>query len=388
MIKKTSNRLLALDILRGITIAGMILVNNPGDWGHIYEPLRHADWNGLTPTDLIFPFFMFIMGISTYISLQKTNFELSKEIVFKIIKRTLVIFAIGLGLAWFGLIFWTYAQLSNEGLPFGERLLKSLTNFSQLRILGVLQRLALCYGATALIAVTVKHKYIVYIILGGLMSYSLILLFGNGYSQDGTSILSIVDTSVLGKNHMWNDSGIDPEGILSTIPSICHVLIGFLCGKVIVSNKEDITRQMLNLFIIGAILSFSGFLFSFGLPINKKIWSPTFVLTTCGLGATFLALLIWIIDVKGYRKWTSYFEAFGVNPLFIYVLSGILAVLMENIRITYSGNLISLKDYLCHDILQPLLGNKFGSFFYALLFVSACWVVARVLYVKKIYIKI
>ena len=160
MNKTTSKRLLALDILRGITIAGMIMVNNPGSWSYVYAPLGHAQWNGLTPTDLVFPFFMFIMGISTYISLRKYNFEFSHSAALKILKRTIVIFAIGLGLAWFSMFCRTWNSLSAEEISFFSRLGQSIWTFDHIRILGVMQRLALCYGATAIVALTMKHKHI------------------------------------------------------------------------------------------------------------------------------------------------------------------------------------------------------------------------------------
>lgn len=385
----TSNRLLSLDILRGITIAGMILVNNPGSWGSVYAPLRHAEWNGLTPTDLIFPFFMFIMGISTYISLRKFNFEYSKATVQKIIKRTVVIFLIGLGLAWFGLSVGTFRALSENGLGFFDRLFQSITNFEHIRILGVMQRLAITYGITSLIAIFVKHKYIPYIIVVTLSAYFLLLLFGNGFEFSENNIISVIDRAVLGVNHLYKDAGvaIDPEGLLSTIPATCHVLVGFLCGKILMEVKDNPTR-ITRLFITGTILTFAGLLLSYGCPINKKIWSPTFVLATCGLASNFLALLIWIIDIKGYKKWSVFFESFGVNPLFIYVLAGVLSIVIDNITFVYNGETISLHGFIYNQILQPAFGDYLSSLLYALLFVTITWFVGNILYKKKIYIKI
>ncbi|QIK61666.1 DUF1624 domain-containing protein [Dysgonomonas sp. HDW5A] len=389
MQQTTSNRLLSLDILRGITIAGMILVNNPGSWGSVYAPLQHAEWNGLTPTDLIFPFFMFIMGISTYISLRKFNFEYSKATVQKIIKRTVVIFLIGLGLAWFGLSFSTFRDLPEDGLGFFERLFQSITNFEHIRILGVMQRLAITYGITSLIAVFVKHKYIPYIIVVTLSAYFLLLLFGNGFKFSENNIISVVDRGILGVNHLYKDAGvvIDPEGLLSTIPATCHVLVGFLCGKILMEVKDNQVR-ITRLFIIGTILTFMGFLLNYGCPINKKIWSPTFVLATCGLASSFLALLIWIIDIKGYKKWSVFFESFGVNPLFIYVLAGVLSILTGNITFTYHGENISLHGFIYDQILQPYLGDYLSSLVFAMLFVTVTWFVGNILYKRKIYIKI
>lgn len=382
-----NKRLLALDVLRGITIAGMIMVNNPGSWSYVYTPLGHASWNGLTPTDLIFPFFMFIMGISTYISLRKYNFEFSYDAAWKIIKRTIVIFVIGLGLAWLSLACRNWFSLADAGLSLGTRLWKSVSNLENLRILGVLQRLALSYGATAIIALTMKHNRIIYLIVTLLVGYAVILFFGNGFEYNETNILSIVDRAILGASHMYRDNGIEPEGLLSTIPSIAHVLIGFCCGKLLLEVK-DVKDKMLRLFLVGTVITFAGFLLSYGCPLNKKVWSPTFVLATCGLASSFLALLIWIIDVKGYTKWSRFFEAFGVNPLFIYVMAGVLSVALGYIQVPSGEGTVSLHGYLYSVILQPLLGDYPASLAFALLFVGFCWIVGAILYKKKIYIKI
>lgn len=384
-----SKRLLALDVLRGITIAGMIMVNNPGSWSYIYAPLAHAEWNGLTPTDLVFPFFMFIMGISTYISLRKYNFEFSKSSLLKIIKRTIIIFLIGLLIAWLSLSFRTFHALAGENQSFISRFFESITNFQHLRIMGVMQRLALTYGATSLVAIFVKHKYIPYIIVVTLIAYAIVLFVGHGFEFSENNIISVIDRAILGTNHMYHDGGIalDPEGLFSTIPSICHVLIGFCCGSLIMKNKDK-SQQMQTLFIVGTIMTFSGFLLSYGCPINKKIWSPTFVLTTCGLASTFLALLIWIIDVKGYKRWTRFFEVFGVNPLFMYVLGAVLTILMGNIRFGFDGQTYAVKTFIYKVLLQPYLGNYFGSLVFALLFIVVNWAIGNILYKKKIYIKI
>jgi predicted acyltransferase len=379
---KKPQRLLALDVLRGITIAGMILVNNPGSWGSIYAPLKHAPWNGLTPTDLVFPFFMFIMGISTYISLRKYKFEWSASTIRKIVKRTVVIFAIGLGIAWFSLLMRT-----GDPLP-----------FDRIRILGVMQRLGLCYGITALIALFVKHKNIPYLIAVLLVGYFLVLLFGNGFEYNETNLLSIVDRAVLGINHVYKDNGIEPEGLLSTIPAVTHVLLGFCVGRLLMEEK-DITLKIQRLFLIGTVLTFSGFLLAYGCPLNKKVWSPTFVLATCGLASSFLALLIWIIDypskspLKGrlkapFRGLGVFFEAFGINPLFMYVLGAVFSILLGNIKVPHGEAAISLHGYAYNVVLQPLLGDYLGSLVFALLFVSLVWACGFILYKKKIYIKI
>ncbi|HCC86428.1 MAG TPA: DUF5009 domain-containing protein, partial [Porphyromonadaceae bacterium] len=375
-----------LDILRGITIAGMIMVNNPGSWSYAYAPLRHAHWHGLTPTDLVFPFFMFIMGVSTFMSLRKFNFEPSKAAVWKVIRRTILIFVIGLALGWFG-------QLTG-GLASGEPFGVAATHFDTLRILGVLQRLALAYGFAALTVVLVKVKLLPWVIGILLLGYFLILQLGKGFEMSEANIIAVVDQAVLGAAHMYKDTtpegvriAFDPEGLLSTIPSIAHVLIGFLFGKLIVEHRDNHTRVE-KLLIWGTILAFSGLLLQYGCPINKKIWSPTFVLVTTGFAAQLLGLLIWIIDIHQKKKWSRFFHAFGVNPLIVYVFAGVLANLVSNIRFNWKGETISVKGFAYEVLLQPWAGNYFGSLLYALLFITVCWLFGFILYKKNIFIKL
>ena len=379
--KQRPQRLLALDILRGITIAGMILVNDPGSWSHIYAPLEHADWNGLTPTDLVFPFFMFIMGISTYFSLRKYNFRLTRDAVVKILRRTVVIFAIGLGIAWFGRFL---GALRDTDVTFWE----AVMNFDQIRILGVMPRLALCYGIGAFLALATPRKALPWLVTTFLVIYAFMLIFGNGYEFSSENIVVRVDRAVLTPDHM----AFDPEGLLSTLPSIAHVLIGFICGGLIMGVKDNNLR-INRLFIVGTILTFSGFLLSYGLPINKKIWSPTFVLTTCGLASSFLGLLIWIIDIKGRRRWCTFFRVFGVNPLSLYVFSALLSIVIGNIRVPYAqaeDGVTSLKGWLYNAVFMPCAGDDatLASLLFAIAFVLVCWLVGYALYRNKIYIKI
>ncbi|MGV8962269.1 MAG: acyltransferase family protein [Candidatus Saccharimonadaceae bacterium] len=381
-----SSRLLSLDILRGITISGMIMVNNPGSWGSIYKPLGHASWNGLTPTDLVFPFFMFIMGVSTFMSLRKYNFQPSQESVWKIVKRTFVIFLIGLGLNWFG-------QFS-RGLGAGESFVTAATHFDTIRILGVMQRLALAYGFSALLALYFKPKQLIWVIGTILVGYFLLLFFGHGLEMTEQNIISVIDRNLWGEAHMYKDMtpegvriALDPEGLLSTLPSIAHVLIGFLFGKMIVDTKDN-HKRVERILLWGTVLAFSGLLLQYGCPINKKIWSPTFVLTTTGFAAQLLGILIWIIDINKKSNWSNFFHSFGVNPLFIYVLAGVLANLFGNIKVMHAGEAITLKGYAYDVLIQPWAGAYFGSLIYALLFVTICWAAGYILYKKNIYIKI
>ena len=381
-----SSRLLSLDILRGITIAGMIMVNNPGSWNYAYAPLKHAHWHGLTPTDLVFPFFMFIMGVSTFMSLRKFNFAPTRAAVWKVVRRTLLIFVIGLALGWFGQLMW--------GLAAGESFGTAATHFDTIRILGVLQRLALAYGFAALTALLVKNKQLPWVIATLLVGYYLILRFGKGFEMSEENIIAVVDKALWGPAHMYKDTtpegvriALDPEGLLSTIPSIAHVLIGFLFGKLIVENRDNHTRVE-KMLIWGTILAFSGLLLQYGCPINKKIWSPTFVLVTTGFAAQLLGLLIWIIDIHKKEKWSRFFHAFGVNPLIVYVFAGVLANLVSNIRFAWQGETVSVKSFTYSVLIQPWAGNYFGSLLYALLFVTVCWLFGYILYKKNIYIKL
>lgn len=392
--KQRPSRLLALDILRGITIAGMILVNNPGSWGHIYAPLEHASWNGLTPTDLVFPFFMFIMGVSTYFSLRKYNFEFSGSAILKICVRTVVIFLIGMFIAWLSLTLrgWISNDMAIMDAMFSQ--------FDSIRILGVMPRLAICYGVGSVIALLFhgNGRGVGWFVGALLVLYSIILLTGNGFKFASDNIIAVVDRTVLGEPHMYSDTidgltlKFDPEGLLSTIPSIAHMLIGFLVGGMIVRVKDN-TLRINNLFIIGTILTFVGFLLDFGMPINKKIWSPTFVLTTCGLAASFLGLLIWIIDIKGYKKWCRFFESFGINPLFMYVLGAVVSIIISFVRVPYAAaesGVISLKGWLYQAVWIPVAGDNetLASLFFALTFVIFIWIFGYILYKNKIYIKI
>lgn len=376
-------RLLSLDILRGITIAGMILVNNPGSWGSIYAPLRHAEWHGLTPTDLVFPFFMFIMGVSTYMSLRKYDFRLTGASLLKVVRRSVVIFFIGIAIAWLSL---TLRRISS-----GSGVVEAMINFDHIRMLGVMPRLAICYGVGSLMALSMHRKALAWTVAALMAVYAAVLLLCNGLMFSADNIIAVVDRAVLGEAHMYSDTvdGItlkfDPEGLLSTIPSICHMLIGYLCGAMLMQTTDNRERTLL-LFIVGAVFTFAGMLLSYGCPINKKIWSPTFVLTTCGLASTLLALLIWVIDIRGHRRWCRFFELFGVNPLFMYCLGAVLSILFGFISV--GGT--SLHAWLYADVWTPLAGGDkvLGSLLYALAFVALNWCVGFILYKKKIYIKI
>lgn len=386
---KKSKRILALDVMRGITIAGMILVNNSGGDG-TFTPLSHSDWNGLTPCDLVFPFFMFIMGISTYISLRKFKFEFSWPLIWKICRRTALIFLIGMGLAWMSMFF-------KGAIVEGKILVEATLCFGDIRILGVLPRLAICYGVGSLLAIWLNHKWLPAAIAAILVAYALMLLIGNGYAPDASSILSRADRALLTDAHMYYTHigsvkiPIDPEGVLSTLPSIAHVMIGFWCGMLLLGTSDN-RERVLKLMLVGTVLTFLGLLFSYGFPINKKVWSPTFVLTTCGMAASTLALLIWVIDIKGWSRWSRFFEVYGVNPLFLYCVAWVIAIFMGLKCFPDAAaktGFYSLKNLIYYYVTLPTLQVPgIAALVYALTFVLVVWLIGLTLYKRRIYIKI
>jgi len=217
---------------------------------------------------------------------------------------------------------------------------------------------------------------------------------GNGFLLDRSNIITQFDLAVIGERHIFLYEGpIDPEGLLSTIPAIAHTLIGLLVGRMMLEGRKDdrmarLNRQVTQLLLLGVVLTFSGLLLSYGCPINKKVWSSTFVLTTCGLASSLLGLLIWLIDVRGERDWCLFFETFGVNPLFLYVFGSLLATLFRQPFFTWHGATLGITSWAHSAVLAPLFGSYGGSLAYALLFITLCWTVGFWLYRKRIYIKI
>ena len=386
-MSKENKRLLSLDILRGITIAGMLLVNNPGTWSYIYRPLEHAEWIGLTPTDLVFPFFVFCMGVSMAFSLKKFNYKMSGPLLGKIVRRTVILFLIGWAVQWFGHLV--------RGLCKGDPFVEAVNNLDTLRYLGVFQRLALVYFFGSVCAVLFKRKFIPWLVGIILVAYALILGLGNGYEFSLDNIIAQIDNSVLGTNHMYHESAygeqisFDPEGILSTLPCIAHVLIGYLVGRMILSvhnNPERVTTMLL----WGTMLLLAGWLLQYGIPCGKKMWSSTFVMITCGMAMCIQAMLIHFVDIKGNKGgWARFFESFGVNPLALYLLGTILAILFGAIPIGHDaeGGNITIHSAV-YNGLKWFCNEYMASALYAIAFVLLNWIIGHILYKKKIYIKI
>ena len=361
------NRLVSIDVFRGMTIFFMLIVNTLGSWKYAYSFLLHAKWDGLTPTDLVFPFFMFIVGLSMAMSFRKYQTGDRRIWVRKIIRRTLLIFVIGLLLNWFPFI----------SKPIGE-----------LRIFGVLQRIALGYGFAALLVVFIPRKWIVYLIGAILLGYWGILLgFGgeNALTLEG-NIVRAIDLALFGEKHLYGGYGVpfDPEGLLSALPSIATVLVGYLLGGILA--KQGAMRAKLISFLgwgtgmiaLGVIWNYIGF------PINKPIWSSSYVLVTAGLASLIMALLIYMIDIKGFQKWTYVFKVFGLNPLFSYVMSGLIVRSINLIKVDGTR----LYPWIYETFSSPVFGPQLGSAMQALIYTMLIWIIALFLYRRKIIIKI
>jgi len=365
--KGSSGRLMSLDVFRGMTVAFMIIVNTPGTWSHVYAPLRHASWHGCTPTDLVFPSFLFISGVAMWYSLRKYNFEFSGPALFRILRRVALIFIVGLFLN----IFPRFAR-----------------DYDTLRIMGVLQRIALAWGLGAIVVLMVKRNYIWIATFVLLFGYWALMYFFGGtdpYSLEG-NFARQVDIRILGKNHLYGGFGVpfDPEGLLSTIPAVATVLLGFMAGNLI-SSLGTSWKTVGWLAVTGAVLIGAGLLWGQYFPINKPIWTSSYVLYAGGIGMMVLALLFMVIDIWGLRGWTGFFNTFGTNALFTYVLAGIWTKTMLNIKI---GE-VTLYNWIFTHICSPLFENqKLASLLFAIIQVTIIWAFGYILYRRKIIIRL
>ena len=382
-----TQRYQSLDVFRGATVALMILVNNPGSWAHIFSPLEHASWHGLTPTDLVFPFFLFAVGNAMSFVMPKMAQGTDANFWKKVLKRTLMIFAIGLFLNWSPFVKW-----SEGALVFKQ--------WEKVRILGVLQRIALCYFFASVIIYYGKSKWALYIGAVILLLYWLLTTLlgapGHPYSLSGY-FGNAIDQSILGVTHIYKGEGVpfDPEGLTSTLPAIVQVIFGFLVGEYI-QNKGKNFEMLSQLLLTGVILVLAGYIWDFSFPINKKIWTSSYVVYTSGLAMITLSVFIYLIEFKNATgKWSYFFEVFGKNPLFIFVLSGFLPRVLALLRWednvnelgekVYTSSLPWFYEHVCKNIYTDL---RIGSLLYALCFIAVMASLAYVLDKKKIYIKV
>ena len=389
-----TKRYVALDILRGMTIAGMILVNNPGTWSKIYTPLRHAAWHGCTPTDLVFPFFLFIVGAAMAFSFVKFSTGFTARAAKKLFIRSVLIFTTGLLLHAFPF----YPLNPNPDLSWGANYLNYLSN---IRIFGVLQRIAMAYLVGGFLCLWLhKPKKIVWGAVVVLLVHWAILYFFGGddpYSKEG-NIAGPIDVWLLGKSHVYRGFGLplDPEGVLGVISGAGTVLLGYLVGGLIQKSRQKIDAVGL-LFTLSLISIGLGIVWGNWLPINKPLWTGSYVLYTAGWSTMFLAFFIYLVDVVGsvgkfnFEKLLFPFKALGMNPLFAFVTAGILArILGRMVRWeTVAGTRISALNWFYQRACVPVFGdNEMGSLAYALCYVTLFTFMAIVLYRRKIFIKL
>jgi len=363
-------RLVSLDAFRGMTIAGMILVNNPGSWEYVYPPLRHADWHGWTPTDLVFPFFLCIVGVSLCFSLTKRKSQDSGgfQLYGKIFRRALILFALGL--------------LLNLIPTFG---------LNSVRIPGVLQRIAVCYFVAALIFLKTNTKTRVLIISGILSSYWLILTFfpvpgvGAGILTLKGNLCAYIDTKLLA-GHLYTP-GFDPEGILSTLPAIATMLIGTLCGDWLRSSQRSAVK-VIGLLASGTGLVLLGHTLHAYFPINKQLWTSTYVLLTTGAALIIMGICYGLIDSLEFKKWALPFLVFGGNAITVFVGSSLMARIFFSIEIPVKGGTLSLQAFLYDRVFSPWAGDYLGSLLFPVILLLIWFLIMLPLYRKNIHIKI
>lgn len=371
-----TQRFTALDVFRGMTICFMIIVNTPGNDSSTYAPLLHAQWHGFTPTDLVFPSFLFAVGNALSFVMLTWASKSNADVVRLIAKRTFLIFALGYLMYWFP-FFRLDEQLNFHSFPIQET-----------RIMGVLQRIALCYGAAALLIHFSNVRITVVISCIFLLGYWLVLLVFGEKGMEFTMTGNIghkIDVWIMGENHLYHGEGIpfDPEGWLSTIPAIVNVIAGYLAGRYI-QEKGKSYEMLTTLMVTGFVMILFAYCWDFSFPINKKLWTSSFVLYTIGLDCIIISIIIFVMDFLHRTKWTTFFQIVGKNPLFIYLFSELFAVVL---RMIHTNKETSLFQWLYQNIFGHA-GAYFGSFLFAVAFMLVCWLVGYWLDKKRIYVRV
>ncbi|MCJ7753235.1 MAG: DUF5009 domain-containing protein [Thermoanaerobaculales bacterium] len=370
-------RLRSLDVMRGATIAGMLLVNNVGDWGHTFAPLLHAEWNGWTPTDLVFPFFLFVLGVAIPLAfasrLERSGGDLG-PLYRQIARRTAIIFALGLILTWF---------------PFMG------IDWSRVRIPGVLQRIAVVYFFASLAYLHLSTRGRAWLTGGLLLGYWLVMTlvpvpgFGAGDLSPEGNLAGLVDRLILGA-HVWRyaPGPADPEGILSTLPAVATALAGIFTGEWLRTKKSQ-SEKLIGLFVAGSVAAVAGSVFGWFVPVNKNLWTSSYVVLTAGLALLTLAVTLYFVDIRGRDRWAKPFLIFGTNSIVAYVLSGLIAKTLLKIRWTGAeGSTVSLNSWLYHHFFASWIPEYFASLVWASVHVVAILGITWLLYRKKIFIKI
>jgi len=369
-------RLLSLDAFRGLTVAGMLLVNDPGSWNAIYPPLEHAEWHGWTPTDLVFPFFLFIVGITTFLSRKEPK---------AILRRGGLIVLFGLLLNAYP-FFWWGKIAGNADPTFLQRV---AYRFEHLRFMGVLQRIGIVYAISALIARKTNARQKIVVIAAILVGYWGVMMFGPLEPPEAT-VSAAVDRAVLGANHIWSSTKTwDPEGPLSTIPAVATALLGVLAGEWIARKERALIDRIAGLFGAGSIAMLGGSLWSWLFPINKNLWTSSYVVFTAGFACVVLAACMWLIDYLDVRKWAKPFVIYGTNPLVAFVGSGLMARTTDSlIKVMWTGEKTSLHQATYVLFFEPFFAPKFASLLWGLCFVALWLGVLTLLYRRNIIVRL
>lgn len=386
--------MISLDVFRGLTVGLMILVNNPGSWSHIYAPLRHAHWHGWSPTDLVFPFFLFIVGVAMALSFSK-RIEAGADISAlkkKVWSRGAIIIAFGLFLNGFPFNIPLNAQMAAD-----FEFLDIFRRFQTLRLVGVLQRIGLAYLIGGLIVLhfqktrdRIMAAGVLILIYELFMRVPLIEGWGAGSFGLEDNFIRYIDILILGEAHIYGGTGIpfDPEGLLSTLPAAVTLLSGFWLGEYL-RRPIGYQEKLSNLSVVGIILFFAGSLLSLIEPINKQLWTVSYVVTMDGLAIMMVVLSSYLIDVKKLVFWTKPAIVFGSNPLVVFVGSGIIGRLMYMLKTTADdGTIISIKQALYTGVYVPLAGELNGSLLFAITNILFWLAILWYLYYKKIFVKI
>ena len=390
-------RLLSLDVFRGMTVAGMLLVNNPGDWGNIFEPLEHAKWNGWTPTDLIFPFFLFIVGVTSYLSLSQRRARGDDEgaIVRQILRRGVLIFLFGLFLSWFPGFMWG----TIDTLPNPTFLDRVGYRIEHLRIMGVLQRIGVAYLVGALITLRGSFRQHIAMLVAILVGYwalmTLVTVPDRGLpgwqllDQPDAVLSAWVDRAIFGTNHLWVSAKTwDPEGLLTTLPAVGSMMIGQFAGRWIGSPKP-LAERLNGMFAAGALLMMVGLMWHWVFPINKTLWTSSYVVFTAGLALVTLATCMWIIDVRGWKRWTTFFVIYGTNPMIAFLGSGLMARITVTLwKVETADGPKSVSSIIHRTLFAPILEPRVASLAYAVTFVMIWFVILWALWRRKIFLKV
>ncbi|RYG21778.1 MAG: DUF1624 domain-containing protein [Chitinophagaceae bacterium] len=383
MTSTKSQRLLSLDFFRGLTVAAMILVNNPGSWGHIYSPLEHAEWNGCTPTDLVFPFFLFIVGVSIAYAMgsKKEDPSSHTKTIFKALRRGFTLFLLGFILAIFPRNFKDF------------NLIESLQH---VRIPGVLQRIGVVFFIASILFLKLSTKNIYRAFILILLTYWFLMFFipvpGVGYAnlEKETNLGAWLDRTILTEAHLWKSAKTwDPEGILSTLPAIGTALFGVLVGIYLKRKDVEVGKKMAWLFSAGVASVLLGLLWDLEFPINKALWTSSYVLYSGGLATIILALSYWIIDANNYNRITQPFVVYGVNAITVFFVSGLLPRLLNMIKIeNENGDKTGALSWFNQTFFTPYFSPINASLAYAIFVVLFFYVILWAMYKKNIIIKV